>query len=209
MEDPSPREVHFKINSVLPLPGQSRLRQWSPFSPSISPFPLHLLDSLSQKGTHQIEIVDLLMLGSAPHRQQFHTQDGREMNSEDAGGDMEPWPRQWTPLWSLHQARLGRTGCIERVVQGHTPETLAPNCPLIPQKNTRGTRNWLTIPATDKLTPKVESYKPHSAQPGSNWELDWRVALKDPPYQWRCSCITSQCHSSWASKNVYFSMSVI
>lgn len=114
MEDPSPREVHLKINAVLPLPGQSRLRQWSPLSPSFSPFPLNILDSLSQKGTHQIEIVDLLILGSASHRQQFHTQDGREMNSEDARGDMEPWPPQWMPLWPLYQARLGRTGYIER-----------------------------------------------------------------------------------------------
>ncbi|KAG7493778.1 hypothetical protein JOB18_016087 [Solea senegalensis] len=44
--------------------------------------------SLSQRGAHQISIVDLLMLRSVLHRQRFHTQDEREMNTEDARGDM-------------------------------------------------------------------------------------------------------------------------
>ena len=53
------------------------------YLPSLSP---HLLKSLSQRGAHQISIVDLLMLRSVLHRQRFHTQDEREMNTEDAGG---------------------------------------------------------------------------------------------------------------------------
>ena len=52
----------------------------------LSSLSLHLLKSLSQRGAHQISIVDLLMLRSVLHRQRFHTQDEREMNTEDAGG---------------------------------------------------------------------------------------------------------------------------
>lgn len=74
------------------------------FLPSLS---VHLLKSLSQGGTHQISIVDLLMPRSVLQRQRFHTQDEREMNTEDAGGDMGPWPRQPLPLWPLGCTGLG------------------------------------------------------------------------------------------------------
>lgn len=72
--------------------------------PSLS---VHLLKSLSQGGTHQISIVDLLMPRSVLQRQRFHTQDEREMNTEDTGGDMGPWPGQPWPLWPLHCTGLG------------------------------------------------------------------------------------------------------
>lgn len=74
------------------------------FSPSLS---LHLLKSLSQRGAHQISIVDLLMLRSVLHRQRFHTQDEREVNTEDARGDTGPWPLQPLPLWPLDCTGLG------------------------------------------------------------------------------------------------------
>lgn len=76
------------------------------FSHSLS-LSLHLLKSLSQRGAHQISIVDLLMLRSVLHRQRFHTQDEREMNTEDARGDTGPWPRQPLPLWPLDCTGLG------------------------------------------------------------------------------------------------------
>lgn len=74
------------------------------FLPSLS---VHLLKSLRQGGAHQISIVDLLMPRSGLQRQRFHTQDEREMNTEDAGGDMGPWPGQPLPLWPLHCTGLG------------------------------------------------------------------------------------------------------
>lgn len=74
------------------------------FLPSLS---VHLLKALSQGSTHQISIVDLLMPRSVLQRQRFHTQDEREMNTEDTGGDMGPWPGQPLPLWPLHCTGLG------------------------------------------------------------------------------------------------------
>lgn len=48
------------------------------------------------------------MLRSVLHRQRFHTQDEREMNTEDAGGDMGALttPAIATLTASLHQAEL-------------------------------------------------------------------------------------------------------
>ena len=93
---------NFFIRKCFFLKTQPRnthlVRRWffpCSYLPSLS---LHLLKSLSQRGAHQISIVDLLMLRSVLHRQRFHTQDEREMNTEDARGDMGPWPHQLLPL---------------------------------------------------------------------------------------------------------------
>lgn len=79
-----------------------------PTRPPSRSLSLHLLKSLSRRGAHQISIVDLLMLRSVLHRQRFHTQDEREMNTEDARG----WhgalttPATATLTASLHQAGI-------------------------------------------------------------------------------------------------------
>lgn len=79
-----------------------------PSRPPSRSLSLHLLKSLSRRGAHQISIVDLLMLRSVLHRQRFHTQDEREMNTEDARG----WhgalttPATATLTASLHQAGI-------------------------------------------------------------------------------------------------------